>query len=150
MWLKQILFLVLFFCAFGGYGQTPRKLRFEKDRSLIYFFQLGAPSDTITKEKTDRFVLLVPDSMKEQVRIDLDNAKIQAIKDSLVTLMYLPGLRYEAIYARPYSPLGSPVEKPVLNVQINGAAQLERKKIRVQFIDRRNNKLILENQFSGE
>lgn len=124
-------------------AQGPEKIRFKKDLQYIYFFQKAAQSDTIIKNKTDVFYLLVPDSLKAHLIIASENACISKLtNDSLVLCKYLPGLRYEQYYL-----LSDEEQVWKYRSGINGAAVVPREKILIQFLDKRTNKVIFENSF---
>lgn len=109
------------------------------------FFQKGAKSDTILKGKNDLFYLMVPDSLKGMVTLDIENGRLTPTSnDSIVRLEYLKGLRYESSYLRQpdeNSTLSkSRTEKLVFKPQINGASEFpeERIKLRIVFKGKEN------------
>ena len=149
----KTLFLSLICTALGA--QSVQKIRFGKDASLIYFFQKGAASDTILKNKNDIFYLLVPDSLKPHMSILVDNGRIQATgNDSLVRIEFIKGLRYESVYAlsEEEQSAGKKKKQPAartLSTFINGTVpEGGRKNIMViSIVDRKEEKTVLGNVF---
>jgi hypothetical protein len=146
---NYILYFVLLISG-TGWTQSPDKIKFAKNSDLIYFFQVGTKSDTISKGVSDKFYLIVPDSLKESILFSLDNAQlIRSENDSMVICNYLPGLRYESIFLnRGQDDLG----EELLNIYefktlVNGTSVINKKKIIIQVIDRRKNKVLMENEF---
>jgi hypothetical protein len=125
------------------FSQEPEKFRFKKESS-IYFFKQGVKSDTV--EKSALFYLVVPDSLKSLLVIDTYNGQILPGKnDSLVTISYVPGLKYETFYTT--SADARSKRKSALKTFINGVCDLPANKLRVVFFDKGSGHAILENQF---
>jgi hypothetical protein len=137
--------LVLFSCLFWtiASSQEPEKFRFKKEPS-IYFFKQGARSDTV--EKSTLFYLVVPDSLKSLLVIDTYNGQILKGKnDSLVTIKYMPGLKYETFYTAGAEAANK--EKYALKTFINGVSDLPANNLRVVFFDKASGHAILENRY---
>src|SRR5688572_14403639 len=97
---SNYIFCLMFVASCIMWGQEPLKIKFSKNPGLIYFFQAGN-NDTIVKNKSDLFHLFVPDSIKDHVIFQLDNARLHAAaKDSMVKVLYVPGLKYESLFTR--------------------------------------------------
>ena len=74
-------------------AQYSVKIKREDNRFL--FFQLGTKSDTIIKNKSDLFLIKLPDSLKNDIRIFIKNGHfITTKKDSLYQLRPVPGMKY--------------------------------------------------------
>ena len=104
-------------------------------KKQLQFFQKGTATDTISNSKGNFFYYLVPDSMKRQVLIHVENGKIDAVSgDTLLKISYWPGLVYEGIFVHkenfPESPL-------VFKSLINGVSNLERPKISIRIASRK-------------
>ena len=111
----------------------------------MQFYQSGKATDTIAPGKADLFYLSVPDSLKKQIVIHVENGKLDLMNnDSLVKLSHLPGLRYEGLFvnkdANPESPL-------VFKSLINGISTTEKRKVVVKIMNKRKDKLILEKEY---
>ena len=90
--MKNSIYIFLFF-SFTLKAQYTLKVKREDNRFL--FFQLGQKSDTITKNKTDLFLIKLPDSLKTNIQIYLNNGQfIKTEKDSIYQLKPIPGMKY--------------------------------------------------------
>ncbi len=90
--MKYIFFLSLFL-ALSLKAQYTIKVKKEDNRFL--FFQLGIKSDTIIKNKSDLFLIKLPDSLKNDISIFIKNAQLIATKkDSIYRLRPVPGMKY--------------------------------------------------------
>lgn len=117
-----------------------------KDKSLIYFFQQGKKSDTL--ESSNLFYLLVPDSFKKNLLIQVENAQIQQTKnDSLVTFVFIPGMNYEAWYTKDEDQKISKQKNMFLKSFVNGTNASEKNKITIWFILRKEGVVVLENTY---
>lgn len=129
------------------------KIRFGKSNVIVYFFQKGAASDTIVKNKSDLFYLLVPDSLKPQLAIFVENGRLLATgNDSLVKFDFLKGLNYESGYVaeEPETPRrGRPANKKwILRAAINGTAPAgDADKIVIRVRSRQEENVLIENVF---
>ncbi len=59
------------------------------------FFQAGTKNDTLIKNKTDKFVMILPDSLNGYIQVFIKNAQfIKTDKDSIYQLRPIPGMKY--------------------------------------------------------
>jgi len=70
--------------------------------------------------------------------------------DSVIQLEYMPGLKYEAWFVFPedsitHDPLQN--EKMEFHSFLNGTSQLNRNRIRIQVYLKKENEIVLENEF---
>lgn len=131
-------------------AQEPATIRFAREKNQLYFFQTGEKSDTISKGRGDLFFMVIPDTLKNVLRINIDNALMEpGSGDSLYRLLYMPGLRYELIFIDSVKALPGDKNEVFyrLKVRINGAALLPAPVIRIEFVDRRRDRRLLENDF---
>jgi len=143
-------FLILFASSCFSYAQGSQKIKFAKDNSLVYFFQVDEKSDTISKNIADRFYFIVPDSLKSSTIISVDNGRlIQTKNDSILQFNYLPGLRYESLFLKKdFNALKEiPSKQFDFKTQVNGPCNLEKTKILIQVIDRKSDNILIENVY---
>jgi hypothetical protein len=151
--------------VFSAQAQEPQKIRFAKDKKYIYFFQTGKKADTLKTAEDYSFYFLVPDSLKRFIVLQSENANfVITSNDSVVHCNYVPGIRYETFYSQVAGDLGNnPIadnlekglnykfkpktENLVLRCGANGAAVVAPKKIQIEIVDIRNDKIILQNVF---
>lgn len=151
--------------VFSAHAQEPQKIRFAKDKKYIYFFQTGTKADTLRNAEDYSFYFLVPDSLKRFIVLQSENASfVLTANDSVVHCNYVPGIRYETFYSQVAGDLGyNPVadnlekglnyefkpktEKLVLRCGANGAAVVALKRIQIDIVDKRYDKIILQNVF---
>ena len=90
--MSRLLFFTGLFFALTLHGQETKTIRFSKEKNQLYFFQSGLKRDTIQRGEGDLFYLLIPDTLKENLRISIENAKMEVLPgDSLVRLVFIPG-----------------------------------------------------------
>jgi hypothetical protein len=131
----------------NSFSQTSEKLKFKKDNSLVYFFQTGSKSDTVFKSANNRFYLSVPDSLKLSISIQVENAQLISESDSIVKLNYIPGIKYESLYIQIKNHSSKIQKQYEFKTLVNGTSGYKRDRILIRLIDRRENSLILENEF---
>jgi hypothetical protein len=67
----------------------------KKEDNRFLFFQVGAKTDTIVKNKSDTFVLHFPDSLKNSISVFLANGQlVKTESDSIYLLRPVPGMKY--------------------------------------------------------
>jgi len=142
---KTSYFFFIFFCISHTYfSQSSQKIRIRKDQTSFYFFQKGKSTDTISSGHCDLFYIRVSDTLKNELTFWIENAQLQIYQaDTVLKLKYIPGLRYEAYFLKKDS---ADVKYKWSNF-VNGAAALEKKRIRIQIFDRKDHELLLENNF---
>ena len=87
---------ILFFCSSFIIAQQNIKVKKEDNRFL--FFQIGEPNDTIIKNKTDLFLIKFPDSLKTNIRVEIENAKFIKSKNvNTYQLIYILGMKYSHV-----------------------------------------------------
>lgn len=126
--------LLIVFTAFSVYAQSTIKVKREDNRFL--FYQISAKKDTILKNKSDLFLIKIPDSLKHVLRIHLNNGQfIKTKKDSIFQLIPIAGMKYS--HSKPDT---------IFNTLLEGNCTPS-KTITIDFINIHNNKLILSNKF---
>jgi hypothetical protein len=89
------LLIVIFYCisCFSLHAQFSVKVKKEDNRLL--FFQVGTKADTIVKNKSDKFVLHFPDSLKNNISVFLSNGQlVKTESDSIYLFRPVPGMKY--------------------------------------------------------
>lgn len=147
---SKYFILILFFLCGKFYSQTVEKIKFKKDKSLIYFFQKGTKSDTLLASRENFFYLVAPDSIKKNLSLEVENGQLMITEnDSLVKLTYLPGFQYESFYTVKERKSGKKTksEKFEFTTMVNGISILPKNKISISLINKKTGGLILENVF---
>lgn len=150
--MKCIFYLFFFFGFVNANAQAPEKIKFQKNAALIYFFAKGAKADSVIKNTNDLFYLVIPDSLKKFVTVYVENGKlIKTINDSIVKLNYMQGLKYESqfiINEVPADANSKSLKKKFDMISlINGASSYQKNKILVQIINKKEEKVVIENIF---
>jgi hypothetical protein len=141
--------ILLFAGAFSA--QKIETIRIRKNPELIYFFQKGLKSDTISNRAL--FYFIVPDSLKRSISVFVDNAQlISTSNDSLLQLNYLKGLTYETLYERMEDPSldkNQNQKKMALELKtlVNGTSMRRPEEIFIRILNKQTDKVILENLF---
>lgn len=131
--MKYILSISLFL-SLSLSAQYSIKIKKADNRFL--FFQLGITSDTIIKNKSDLFLIKLPDSLNNHIQFFLKNAQfIVTDKDSIYQLRPVPGMKYS--HSKPDSKFMTLVE---------GNCPPS-KKITIEFINTLTQRRILQNNF---
>ncbi|MBI3519363.1 MAG: hypothetical protein HY062_08400 [Bacteroidetes bacterium] len=131
--MKLSLFAFLFISV-SSTAQYALKIKREDNRFL--FFQTGLKNDTIIKNKTDLFLIKLPDSLKNNIQIFLKNAQfITTDKDSIYRLRPVPGMKYS--HSKPDT---------VFNTLLEGNCEPS-KMIHIEFINTLTQKVFLKNNF---
>lgn len=134
-------------------AQNTATINVKKEQHYFLFFQKEKKTDTINNAHNNVFYLLVPDTLKELLVFNSENAQIVKTKnDSLVKLNYLPGLKYEFIYEAEKKEFSTKEEierkhnlkSGTYKTLINGTTELEPGKIRIQISHRKTLKLLHE------
>jgi hypothetical protein len=131
-------------------AQSPEKIKYQKNSSLIYFFPKGINKDSIVKNSNDLFYLVVPDSLKKHIVVYVENGKlVKTTNDSLVKLNYMQGLKYESQFViNEVAEASKKIKKEFELISlINGASSYEKNKILIQIINKKEEKVVIENIF---
>lgn len=149
--ISQHFFLfVLFLFGSTGFGQSVEKIKFKKDKSLIYFFQKDEKTDTLNRLSEHFFYLVIPDTLKKDLSIEVENAQLMLTSsDSIVKLNHLPGFKYESFYAAKENEAGKKTKtrKYEFKTMVDGTSIYPQDKIIISLINKRTGGLILENVF---
>ncbi|MFN8114834.1 MAG: hypothetical protein U0W65_01895 [Bacteroidia bacterium] len=132
--MKFSIYRILFFFSLSASAQHTIKIKREDNRFL--FFQLGQKSDTIIKNKTDLFLIKLPDSLKTNIQIFMTNGQlVKTEKDSIYQLKPIVGMKYS--HSKPDS---------VFNTLLEGHCNPS-KTISIEFINTKTQKTFLKNNF---
>lgn len=87
------LFILLSFSAQAQYA-----LKVKKEDNRFLFFQIGTQTDIIIKDKTDLFYIKLPDSLKHNLQITVENGRFnQTTNDTIYKLIPIKGMKYSHI-----------------------------------------------------
>jgi hypothetical protein len=146
---KTLTFLFLSL-SFFGISQTVEKIKFKKDKTIIYFFQNGEKTDTLNALSENFFYLVVHDILKKDLSIQVENGQLMpTLSDSVVKFNYLPGFQYESFYVSQEIDGGEKKKKVKLEFTtlVNGTPVLKAPKISISLINKATGGLILEDVF---
>jgi hypothetical protein len=119
-------------------AQEPLTVRIRRAHQFA-FFQEGRRSDSLVAGVTDRFRLVVPDTLKPLLVIETDNGIIRRTSnDSIITVAYIKGINYRTVYEAVNG-------KMVLSTMINGASDTPERTVVIRFW--RRGEMILQNNF---
>ena len=117
---------------------------------MVYFFQKGVKSDTIHSDKNQVFYLVIPDSLKNEIVLDVENGLLSKLtNDSLVKFTYLIGLRYECGFRLEESKADPQKDKRTTEkvgyyTLINGTTEIPKNKIRILAKIKKTNAVVFE------
>lgn len=130
----KLIFYILLLLSFGVSAQYAIKIKKEDNRFL--FFQLGDKSDTIIKNKSDLFLIKLPDSLKTNLQIYVKNGQFLKTKsDSIFQLKSIAGMKYSHFKS-----------DSIFNTLLEGNCTPS-KTISIDFINTLTQKPILQNKF---
>ncbi|MES2516037.1 MAG: hypothetical protein V4580_17920 [Bacteroidota bacterium] len=125
---------ILFLLSCSASAQYTIKVKKEDNRFL--FFQKGIKNDTLIKNKTDLFYIKLPDSLKQQISIYIENGQFTATEnDTIYLLRPIKGMKYS--HSKPDS---------VFNTLLEGNCNPSNN-IRIEFINTHTQQRFLKNNF---
>lgn len=142
----------LSFIQFKLSSQSTEILRVKRNSAVIYFFQKNDSSNIIKAGDSDLFYFVVPDSLKEQLVLDIENGRFYDTgNDSLFRFKFLRGLKYEFKFLKS-SINDSLTNNKHYNVTqvINGAALNRGNIVLFRIYNKRSQQILIENQFLFE
>lgn len=111
-------------------------IKIKKEDNRFLFFQIGQKSDIIIKNKTDLFFIKLPDSLKNQIQIHINNGQfINTTSKDVYRLIPIIGMKYSHTQ-----------QDTMLNTLLEGSCTPS-KSINIKLINNINNQLILKNDF---
>jgi hypothetical protein len=132
--MKILCLIPLLLLSYSSFAQYSIKVKREDNRFL--FFQLGQKSDTIVKNKSDLFLIKLPDSLKTNIKIFLSNGLfIKTDNDSIYQLKPIAGMKYS------HSKTDS-----IFNTLLEGHCNPS-KTVSIEFINTKTQKAFLKNNF---
>lgn len=131
---KLIFIFTIFLWTFNLKSQHHIKLKKEDNRFLCY--QIGTKNDTIIKNKTDLFYIKIPDSLKMQHKIIIENGKINKTNLSHTYLLVpIIGMKYSHT-----------IQDSLLETLVEGISS-ETTNITLRIKNAHTSKIILSNKF---
>lgn len=125
---------ILISLSLSATAQYSLKVKREDNRFL--FFQKGIKSDTITKNNSNLFYIKLPDSLKNNIQIFIYNGQFEKTdNDTIYHLRLINGMKYS--HTKPDS---------VFNTLLEGNCTPS-KTIGIEFINTKNQQVILKNNF---
>lgn len=149
--MKQVIPLFIFFSlGLVSFGQEPPTIKVKKINSNVYFFPKNAPGDTIIKNKTDLFYLVVSDLIKSKTTIYVENGTFSRTdNDSIYKLNYISGISYECVFYKTTitNKKGEVKNGYEFKSQINGTSGQPKNQVLVYFKYESEVKPFIENRF---
>lgn len=70
-------------------------LKVKKEDNRFLFFQMGTQTDILIKDKTDLFYIKLPDSLKHNLKIIVENGHLtKTTNDTIFKLIPIKGMKY--------------------------------------------------------
>lgn len=74
---------------------AQKVIKVKKEDNRFLFFQMGTQTDMLIKDKSDLFYIKLPDSLKYQLQITVENAQFKkTANDTLFKLIPIRGMKY--------------------------------------------------------
>lgn len=87
--------VLLFFLGITFSSLAQSKIKIKREDNRLLFFQLVNKNDTLIKNKTDLFLIHIPDSIKKQAQLFVTNGQfVKMENDSVFKLKYVSGMKY--------------------------------------------------------
>jgi hypothetical protein len=126
-----ILFLILIISC-----KSQQIVKIKKEDNRLLFFQIREKNDTIVKNKTDLFFIKLPDSLKNAIKINIENGKFfKSNNENIYKLTYIKNMKYS-----------QKIKDTVLESLLEGVSQ-NPNKISVTFKNVKTSQIILHNNF---
>ncbi|MDX2173336.1 MAG: hypothetical protein SFY56_09460 [Bacteroidota bacterium] len=139
-----ILVLGLFYFL-PAFSQTTTVIKVKKQNELVYFYQKGIKSDTLSVLKNNLFYFVLNDSLKLSTQLLLENATcVKTDNDSIIKIIFMPGLKYEAKYTKDKFDTSKGLKFVSL---INGTTTFDKNQILIQVVSTLKNEPLIENKF---
>jgi hypothetical protein len=75
--------------------KAQKIIKVKKEDNRFLFFQMGSQTDLLIKDKSDVFYIKLPDSLKHQLQIMVENAQFRkTTNDTLFKLIPIKGMKY--------------------------------------------------------
>lgn len=131
--MKFIIFILLFITISSS---AQYALKVKKEDNRFFFFQKGIKGDTIIKNTSDIFYIKLPDSLKNNIQIFLQNGQfVKTDNDTLFRLIHISGMKYS--HSKPDS---------VFNTLLEGNCPPS-KTISIEFMNTKTQHPVLKNIF---
>lgn len=136
-------FLFLFL-AILSHAQNQITVR--KPKGGVVFYQIGERRSLINNQKGNSFVLIVNESSKPEIVIQVENAQlVKTEKDSIVKLIRVVGMNYENIFERKDGK--SKIPSYEFKTLVNGTSTAPREMIIVKIYNKVKDELLITNVF---
>lgn len=143
--MKTAVVVLVLFYVMPALAQNPNKIKIKKQDNLVYFYQKGTKSDTITSQSNNLFYFILSDTLKYSTRLFIDNGTfIKTKNDSVIQFIFMPGLKYEAKYTKDKLMAFKQFKFKSL---INGATSYDKNQIVIQVISNLQDNPLIENKF---
>lgn len=87
------LFQIFIFISLSSHAQQTIKVKKVDNRFL--FFQIGKQNDVLEKDKNDLFYIKLPDSLKQDLQIQVENGHFtKTSNDTVFKLIPIRGMKY--------------------------------------------------------
>ncbi len=146
--IKIFLFILIFNVLFvlNGIGQNTTFIKVKKQNDIVFFYQKGTKSDTVTHQKNNLFYFILNDSLKRSVSISIDNGRFISTKnDSIIEFKFMPNLKYEAKFIEENTP--ALLKKLKFVSLINGSTTFNKNEIVIKIYSTKQDKPLIENVF---
>lgn len=89
----KYLFQIFIFISLSSHAQQTIKVKKVDNRFL--FFQIGKQNDVLEKDKNDLFYIKLPDSLKQDLQIQVENGHFtKTSNDTVFKLIPIRGMKY--------------------------------------------------------
>lgn len=90
------LLLTIFFFTYSIAFHAQEKVKIKREDNRFLFYQIGNKNDSIILNQSDLFFIKLPDSLKQNLQINVVNGLFKAIyQDSLIyQLQIVKGMKY--------------------------------------------------------
>jgi hypothetical protein len=131
------LLLTIFFFIFSILSNAQEKVKIRREDNRFLFYQIGNKNDSILLNRSDLFFIKLPDSLKQNLQINVENGLFKAIrKDSLTyQLQIVKGMKYS--HTKPDSLFMTLLEGNCISSH----------KIEINFLNTLTQKVIFKNTF---
>lgn len=147
---KSIPIALFFLTGFFSIAQPTKTIKVKKGNDNVFFYPKNTNSDTIIKNKTDLFYLVIKDKIKTKTTISVENGYLsKTANDSIFKLNYINGINYDCVFfpTEEMSPTGQTLKTYLFKTLVNGVSSQPKNEILVVFKYENEVKPFIENRF---
>ena len=92
-WILSLLLIL------GFFSKAQQKIKVKKEDNRFLLFKLGEQNEVITKDKSNLFFIKLPDSLKKDLVIVVENGRFSKTpNDTIFKFLPIKGMKYSHVF----------------------------------------------------